>query len=87
MNKLFAKQQLYNLKMQEGSDLQQHLNVFNNIITDLVRLGMMIDDKDKEIILLCLLPCSYDRYLVTNLTYGKCIISLDVIFATHFLIL
>jgi hypothetical protein len=28
-NKLYLKQQLYDLKMAEGSDLSQHINVFN----------------------------------------------------------
>ena len=28
-NKLYLKQQLYGLKMAEGSDLSQHINVFN----------------------------------------------------------
>lgn len=31
MNKLFTKQRLYNLKMQEGGDLHVHANTFNNI--------------------------------------------------------
>jgi hypothetical protein len=66
MNKLFMKTRLYNLRMQEGSDLQQHVNVFDNIITKLVKLGVKIDDEDKGIILLCSLSGSND-YLVTTL--------------------
>ncbi|KAL0448239.1 UNVERIFIED_CONTAM: Retrovirus-related Pol polyprotein from transposon TNT 1-94 [Sesamum latifolium] len=30
-NKLYMKQRLYGLKMQEGSNLAQHVNVFNQI--------------------------------------------------------
>ncbi|CAJ2662759.1 unnamed protein product [Trifolium pratense] len=56
--------------MEEGSNLQQHVNVFQNILTDLTRLGVQMDDEDKAIILLCSLPESYD-HLVTTLTYGK----------------
>lgn len=70
MNKLFVKQRLYILKMQKISNLQQHDNVINNIITDLVRLGVKIDDEDKTIILLYSLPGSY-HYLVTTPTYEK----------------
>ena len=33
MNKLYLKQKLYGLKMQEGNDLAQHVNIFNKIIT------------------------------------------------------
>jgi len=28
-NKLYLKQKLYGLKMQEGNDLAQHVNIFN----------------------------------------------------------
>lgn len=67
--------------MQKGSDLQQHVNVFNNIITYLVMLWVNIDDKDTPILFMCLLLPSYD-HLVTTLTYEKVIISLDLITAT-----
>lgn len=76
INKLFAKQRPHSLKMQERFTLQ-HVNVFNNIITDPVRLGMKNDDEDKEIILLCSLPNSYDR-LITSLTYMKYTINHNV---------
>jgi hypothetical protein len=81
MNRLFAKVRLYSLKMQEGSDLQQHVNTLNNIITELVKLGVKVDDEDSAIMLLCSLPSSY-KYLVTTLTYGKDTISLDIITST-----
>lgn len=81
MNKLFTKQRLCSLKIEKGFDLQQHVNVFNNIIIDLVRIKVLIDNKDKEIILLCSLLDSYD-YLVTTLTYEKDTIILDVIIVT-----
>ena len=35
-NKLYLKQKLYGLKMAKGSDLSQHINVFNQIISDLM---------------------------------------------------
>ena len=69
-NKLYLKQRLYGLKMQEGSNLAQHVNIFNQIITDLVRVDVKIEDEDKVIILLYSLPPSYE-HLVTTLTYGK----------------
>ena len=34
-NKLLLKKKLYGLKMVEGSSLDQHINVFNQIISDL----------------------------------------------------
>lgn len=78
MNKSFTKQWLCSLKMHEGSDLQQHVNVFNNIIIDLVRLWVKIDDEDKIIILLFLLPSSYDHLMTTH-TYEKDISNLNFI--------
>ncbi|KAK4382511.1 Retrovirus-related Pol polyprotein from transposon TNT 1-94 [Sesamum angolense] len=39
-NKLYMKQRLYRLKMQEGSNLAQHVNIFNQIITDLAHLDV-----------------------------------------------
>ena len=39
-NKLYLKQRLYSLKMAEGSDLSQHINVFNQIIGDLKRVDV-----------------------------------------------
>ena len=44
MKKLSAKQRLYSLKMREGCDLQAHVNAFNNILVDLTRLGVKVDD-------------------------------------------
>ena len=70
MNKLYLNQRLYGLKMQEGSNLAQHVNIFNQIFTNLVRVDVKIEDEDKVIILLCSLPPSYE-HLVTTLTYGK----------------
>lgn len=68
--KLYLKQKLYGLKMQEGSDLVEHVNIFNQLVADLARLKVTIDDEDKVIILLCSLPPSYE-HVVTTLTYGK----------------
>jgi len=45
-NKLYLKQQLYRLKMAEGSDLSQHIN------GDLKRLDVKFDYEDKALMLL-----------------------------------
>ena len=57
-NKLYLKQKLYGLKMMEGSDLSQHLNVFNQIINDLRRVDVKFKDEDKALMLLNSLPAS-----------------------------
>ena len=79
-NKLYLKQRLYGLKMQEGCDLAQHVNVFNQIITDLAQLDVKIEDEDRAMILLCSLPPSYE-HMVTTLTYGKETIKVEEITA------
>ncbi|CAA0833610.1 Probable prolyl 4-hydroxylase 11 [Striga hermonthica] len=68
--KLYLKQRLYGLKMQEGTDLGQHVNIFNQVVTDLASLEVKIEDEDKAMILLCSLPPSYE-HMVTTLSYGK----------------
>ena len=68
--KLYLKQKLFGLKIQEGSVLAEHINVFNQLIADLVKVEVKIEDDDKAIILLCSLLSSYE-HLVTMLTYDK----------------
>ncbi|KAL4362615.1 hypothetical protein GQ457_04G008090 [Hibiscus cannabinus] len=76
--KLYLKQRLYGLKMHEGHDLTQHVNVFNQLITDLIQLDVKIEDEDRAMILLCSLPPSYE-HMVTTLTYGKETINVEEI--------
>jgi hypothetical protein len=68
-NKLYLKQWLYDLKMVEGSDLSQYINVFSQIIGDLKRVDVKFEDEDKALMLLNSLPTSstYEN-LVTTLT-------------------
>jgi hypothetical protein len=77
-NKLYLKQQLYGLKMAEGSDLSQHINVFNQIIGDLKRVDVKFKDEDNALMLLNSFPTSstYEN-LVTTLTWGKKTLKLE----------
>ena len=68
--KLYLKQKLYGLKMQEGSDITEHINVFNQLIADLGKVEVKIDEEDRVIILLCSLLGSYE-HLVTILTLAR----------------
>jgi hypothetical protein len=71
-NKLYLKQRLYGLKMVEGLDLSQHINMFNQIISDLKRVDVKFEDEDKALMLLNSLPTSsmYEN-LVTTLTWRE----------------
>jgi hypothetical protein len=51
-NKLYIKNRLYRMKMVDGSNLSQHINVFNQIIDDLKRLDVKFEDEDKTLMLL-----------------------------------
>ena len=39
VNKIYLKWQLYNLKMKDGASIQEHLSVFNFIVSKLVALA------------------------------------------------
>ena len=66
-NKLYLKQKLYGLKMAEGLDLSQHINVFNQIISDLKRIDVKFEDEDKALMLLNSFPASsmYENLVTT----------------------
>jgi hypothetical protein len=55
--------------MWEGSNLAEHINVFDQVIADLGKVDVKIDNEDMAIILMCSLPGSYEHW-VTTLTYG-----------------
>ena len=66
INKLNLMQKLYGLKMVEGADLAQHINMLNQIISDMLRINIKFDDEDKATMLLTSLPAFYE-HLVTTL--------------------
>ena len=69
-NKLLLKKKLYGLKMIKGSALYQHIDVFNQIISDMNRVDWKFEEEDMALILPNSLPESYDN-LVTTLIWGK----------------
>ncbi|KAJ8632980.1 hypothetical protein MRB53_026316 [Persea americana] len=56
--------------MEEGCDVLEHVNIFNEMISNLLRLDVKFDDEDKVLMLLNSHFASYDRF-VTALLYGK----------------
>ena len=68
-SKLFMKKQLYNLRMKEDMPILQHLNAFNKILSNLLALGIKLEE-DKALLLLSSLPSSYD-HLATTIMYDK----------------
>jgi len=76
-NKLNLKKQLYELRMNKGIAVLEHLNFFKNIISDLLAVDVKIDEEDKALILLSSLSQSYD-HIVTTMFYGKKTLILEV---------
>lgn len=56
--------------MKDYSDLLEHVNVFNMLNTQLSNFRVKLEEEDKAILLLALLPTSFD-HLMTTLMYGK----------------
>ena len=77
-NKLLLKKKLYGLKMVEGSELDQHINVFNQIISDLNQVDVKFEEEDMALILLNSLPETYNN-LATTLMGGKETLELEEI--------
>jgi hypothetical protein len=59
--------------MKEGTEIADHLNVFNTLIFVLTNMEVKFEDEDKEVTLMCLLPESWDHLVTTmwfNTTYA-----------------
>src|SRR3954466_6654801 len=46
-NRLYLKKRLYNLRMDEGTPVKQHLEVFNSIIMDLGNIDIKVESEDQ----------------------------------------
>lgn len=61
--KLLLKQRLFALRMQEGTQLQDHLDSLNSILLDLRNIDVKVEDEDAALILLVSLPNSYENFV------------------------
>lgn len=66
--------------MIEGFELIQHINTFNQIISDLLRIKVNFDEEDPALMLLCSLPGSMET-LITTLLWGKETLELEEVTA------
>ncbi|MGV7989118.1 hypothetical protein PJP10_32620 [Mycobacterium kansasii] len=64
---MFLRQQLYNLKIKEGSSSRYHFNGFNTMISRLAAIDVKIDDEGKVALLLYSMPNLWDG-LIMNLS-------------------
>ncbi|PON35495.1 hypothetical protein PanWU01x14_335840, partial [Parasponia andersonii] len=76
-NKLHQKQRLYSHRMAEGMSLEEHINIFKEIVSDLEALEVKYESEDLALILLCSLPPSYTPFRDTIL-YSRESLTLSV---------
>ncbi|KAK8936454.1 hypothetical protein KSP39_PZI012284 [Platanthera zijinensis] len=69
-NCLHMKHQLYRFQMRRGVSIDEHLNEFMKLLTDLLNMDEDIDDKDKTFLLLNSLPDEYENFTMF-LIHGK----------------
>ena len=75
--RLFLKKRLYTFLMKEGMPIQVHIDTFNKIILELIRVeNVKIRDEVKAFFLQSSLPQSYEGFVDTML-YGRTILILE----------
>ena len=68
--RLYVKRKLYTFSMKKGTTMKDHVDEFNKLILDLKNVNIMLEDEDRALILLSLLPYSYEHF-VDTLLYGR----------------
>jgi hypothetical protein len=64
VNKLFLRKKFYKLQMRDGDSMEENLNAFNTVVSQLVSIQIKILDEDKCINLLFSLLDSWDSLIV-----------------------
>ena len=59
-------------------DITVHLSVFNILVSQLMSIGVKIEEEDKALILVNSLPESFEN-LVTTLCYGRDDLDIDMV--------
>ena len=75
-NRIYMKEHLYGLKIEESKPIDDSLDEFNKLVLDLESLDIKVEDEDKAIILLNSLPKSLKHFKET-LKYGRDAITFD----------
>ena len=77
-NKLYLKKQLHGLHTKEETMVLEHLNCFNKIISELLVVGVKIDEEYKVLILFSSLSESYDHIVPAILHRNETLILEEV---------
>jgi hypothetical protein len=82
LNKLFMRKKVYNLRMRDGDLVEENLNAFNIVVSQLISIEIKISDEYKCITSLSSLPDSWDSLVVaigsnkTSLNFDEVVSSL-----------
>ena len=75
-NRLMMKMDLYSLKMEEGGNIIDHSNKFNELVSRLQNVGETIKEEEKALLILASLPKSF-KPLVQSMLAGKSTLQFD----------
>ena len=64
-NKVFAIRKLAHLKLKEGRFVAEHLSEFQDLVNQLTRMNLVVDDKLQALLLLSSLPNSWETLVVS----------------------
>jgi len=71
-SRLQLKSKLYSFQMQRGCSINEHLNRYTKLLTDLVNVDVEINEEDKAVILLNSLPVDeYETFTLTLINGRK----------------
>ncbi|KAF6170559.1 hypothetical protein GIB67_031967 [Kingdonia uniflora] len=80
-NRLYLKERLHTLKMNEGTNVGDHLGSLNGIVLELVSITVKVEDEDKMLQLIWSLPSSF-KHLQPTLMYGNETLSFEEVTST-----
>lgn len=75
-NRLFLKMDLYSLKLEEGGNLHDHINSFNQLVCRLSNVDEVMKDEEQALLMLSSLSKSYKPFVQTMLS-GRTTLTLE----------
>nr|GEW07135.1 reverse transcriptase domain-containing protein [Tanacetum cinerariifolium] len=80
-NRLYLIKKMYTYYMSPCTKPGDHIDEFNKLILDLANIDIEIEDEDQALMLLTLLPSSYENFIET-LLYGRESLTMEDVLAT-----